>query len=280
VTVVRLAFALLLLVVAGPVFAQETMQPVTVPSLDGTKLTGYFYPSAAKGPSPAVVFLHGCGGMLKKEGGADGRTTAWAQHLVAQGYAVLAIDSFTARGIVSMCKPADSDGAIHKARDGDAYGALAWLRARPDIARGRLGVIGWSQGGGVVLRAIATRKRPREHEFGAAIAFYPAGCSADERGPRWRTTVPLQVLMGDADVWTRAAPCQAFIDRAAAAGSPASIHLYPGAYHDFDRTGKPVHPVPAYRTKDGRIPIEGIDPEAMADAYQRVPAFLAARLGQ
>ena len=60
-----------------------------------------------------------------------------------------------------------------------------------------------------------------------------------------------------------------------AAGTTASIHVYPGAYDDFDWPNVPVHALPAFRTRAGVVPIEGTDASAKADAVQRVSAFVA-----
>ena len=57
-----------------------------------------------------------------------------------------------------------------------------------------------------------------------------------------------------------------------------SITVYPGAYHDFDWPGMAVHEVPAFRTRENVVPIEGYDPAAAAAANQAVPEFLAGYL--
>ena len=55
----------------------------------------------------------------------------------------------------------------------DAIGAARWLDSQALAARGRIGVMGWSNGGSTVLRLIE-RKEAAEL-FSAAVAFYP-GC--------------------------------------------------------------------------------------------------------
>jgi dienelactone hydrolase len=83
------------------------------------------------------------------------------------------------------------------------------------------------------------------------------------------------VLQGEADVWTPAAPCKAFIDGVAARGATAEIVLYPGAYHAFDAPDLSKRELPNYITRAGIVPIVATDPAARADVQQRVPAFLA-----
>ena len=277
----RVLIVLLALVLCGPAFAEDQ---VKVPPLEGTVLTALLFPAPEKTPHPAVVFMHGCGGLWNKEGTLVKRETTWAEKLNALGYTVLVLDSFTVRGIKNMCSAGTFDPSIYIKRAKDAYGALLWLQARPDIAPERIAVMGWSQGGGSVLHTVAKGSPGRpaalpRGDFRAGIAFYPGSC--DERKTSgWSTAIPLQVLVGGSDVWTPAGPCKQLIENAAAAGSPTAITIFPGAYHDFDWPGVPVHELPAFRTSSGVVPIEGEDPAAEAEAYRIVPEFLAAKLGK
>ena len=86
------------------------------------------------------------------------------------------------------------------------------------------------------------------------------------------------VLVGEHDNWTPAAPCSQFVAAAAARGSDIRIHVYAGAYHDFDWPNMPIQSLPAYRTSRGVVPIVGMDPAARDDALTRVTQFLEARL--
>src|SRR5258708_28942585 len=74
------------------------------------------------GPFPAVIGLHGCGGM------SDTTKRKLADELVGWGYVVLLVDSFATRGAEHACTGGYSD--IAGMRRSDASGALAFL-ARP-----------------------------------------------------------------------------------------------------------------------------------------------------
>ena len=111
-------------------------------------------------------------------------------------------------------------------------------------------------------------------DFRAAVAFYPASCREERLPAGWTTTIPLFVLIGDADVWTPAAPCEAAMGAAFARGAAVSMKVYPGAYHAFDAPGLSQRELPLYRTRAGIVPIVGTDPAARADALEHVPAFL------
>ncbi len=268
---------LLLLSAAAMARADEI---VHFPSLDAAspvQLDGHLFRAAGEGRHPAVVFLHGCGGLLDRSGAVVVRESAWAARFNALGVTVLMVDSFTPRGHGKTCAAANYDAALVQARPYDAYGALLYLQQQDFVVADRVGLMGWSAGGGSLLGTINAGSRARPAlpggDFRAAVAFYPARCSQKSQGARWDSPVPLLVLIGEGDVWTPAQPCSALV-LSATTGTQAAIHLYAGAYHDFDWPGMPVHPVPAFHTPNGVVPIEGMDPVAREDALQRVPSFL------
>ena len=71
----------------------KALEPNTEPSI---RLTGYLAKPVGDGPFPAVVFMHGCAGI------GDG-TVVWSDRLVAWGYVVLSVDSYTPRGEKYIC---------------------------------------------------------------------------------------------------------------------------------------------------------------------------------
>jgi dienelactone hydrolase len=272
--------------------AAAAQQHVTFASLDDngpgrqpTVLDGYLFRPAGDLPRPAVVFLHGCGGLIGRSGMINLRERVWAALLNQRGYVVLMVDSFTSRHQGSMCAHLDFNSEIYRKRPRDAYGALVFLQAQPFVRPDRIGVIGWSQGGGVVLFSIREPSlgRPAQlphGDFRAAVAFYPGSCDEKKQQVAWTSAIPLLVLLGAGDVWTPAAPCKQLIDGAVARGSPIETRIYPGAYHDFDWPDMRVHEAPRFRTATGVVPIQGTDPAARQDALVRVPAFLDRHLMQ
>jgi dienelactone hydrolase len=274
---VGLFIALAAILVAAPAAAQEL---VHFPSLDAgrTVLDGYLYRPKGAGPHPAVVGLHGCSGMMTTDGGVLPIEFAWAYRLNSEGYTVLLVDSLGPRHHGEMCSITGFNLSIYYDRSKDAYGALTWLQAQPDIRPDRIAALGWSQGGGVVLLSIGNHSLGRPAamtgpDFRAAVAFYPASCNAPREPADWTTKIPLLVLQGEADVWTPAARCKNFIDGAVARGAAAEIVIYPGAYHAFDAPNVPIRELPKYVTRAGVVPIVGTDPAARADAMLRAPAF-------
>jgi len=286
----RLIATGLLLLWGGMAVAQEA---VHFPSLDDsgagqtpTMLDGYLFRPGGEGRHPAIVFLHGCGGLVSRTSGqVNARELAWAAQFTASGYVVLMVDSLRPRDHGEMCSVHGFDRALYLKRPRDAYGALAYLQAQDFVRPDRIGAIGWSQGGGVILYSIGVPSLGRpaglaQPDFRAAVAFYPGSCSDQRQPAGWTTSVPLLVLIGAEDVWTPLAPCQSFIGAAVARGAQVQIQVYPGAYHDFDWPDLPRRERPEYTTSAGVVPITATDPAGRADALQRVPAFLARYLLQ
>ena len=84
----------------------------------------------------------------------------------------------------------------------DAYAAAAYLRTLPEVRGDRIGLLGFSHGGGVISDLI--RHPPAGTPFRAAVAYYP-GCG----GNPTIVTVPTLILVGERDDWTPAPPCVA-----------------------------------------------------------------------
>jgi dienelactone hydrolase len=88
-------------VVATASAAQETMN---FASLDGhTDLFAHLNRPAGDAPRSAVVLMHGCSGLLDKNGRILGLYRAWMRALAVQGYVTLTVDSTTSRGFGQSC---------------------------------------------------------------------------------------------------------------------------------------------------------------------------------
>ena len=175
-------------------------------------------------------------------------------------------------------------------RPRDAYAALQYLQGHPFVQADRIGLMGWSQGGGVVLLTVNDKSIGRPaglaHEFRAAVSFYPGACSGTLQSKpytevepgNWTTQVPLLTLMGEADTWTPYKPCEAVLMAAKPRGSPIELKSYPDAVHALDAPALSRRELPQYRTGAGPIPVIGTDQEARKDAFVRVLEFLKLHL--
>lgn len=249
-----------------------------VPGRSATPLDGYLFRPAGDARHPGVVFLHGCGGLFMS-GAVEPGERDWAAELTGRGYVVLMVDSFRPRNQGAQCSPQSRDPELYRKRPRDAYGALLFLQAQNFVLPDRVGLIGWSQGGGAVLLAIAAQSLGRpaqlpQGDFRAAVAFYPTSCNTQFNRESWTSAVPLLVLVGAGDVLNPAAACKEFLDGATAHGATIEMQIYPGAYHHFDWPDLPRHELPNLRNAAGAVPVYGTDPAARQDAFSRVPAFL------
>ena len=156
-----------------------------------------------------------------------------------RGIHALVLDSLRARGERELCTQKTGERRITMVqRRRDALGALAWLAVQRGVDSKRLGLLGWSNGGSTVLASI--NQKHREVVVAAvtpafAIAYYP-GCETElKRG--FAPSVPLLMLLGEADDWTAAAPCKTLAAGADSGRIAAPAwQAYEGAYHGFDGT--------------------------------------------
>ncbi len=270
-----------LLVLVAVMHARAEPIQVAVPTADVSSslapLLASLFEPATPGPHPAVVMLHGCSGAYARSGALNARHRMWGELFAANGYVVLMLDSFTSRGIKEICTQKFVERTLKEAdRAGDAYAALAFMRARSDVDPKHVAVLGWSHGGGTVLATI-TRPPAQGAGFARAVAFYP-GCSARAKRPAaFNPYAPLLVLIGEADDWTPAAPCEALAGAVRARGGPMEIVTYPGTYHDFDNpslTRQHVRTEVPNGVQPGRGVTTAPNVEAREDAKRRVLRFL------
>lgn len=275
---------LAMLLGAGLAAAQAQSLPPTYETVDipvagprATTLKAHIRRPVTTSPVPAIVGLHGCGGLFTASGKLSAREAAWAELLVSDGYAVLFPDSFNPRGFREICTIALRDRPILPIhRTADAAAALAWLASQPFIDAARMALLGWSHGGSTTLLAIdQARKAPLAPLPKLAIAFYP-GCRPAAERSGYAPAVPLTILIGSADDWTPPAPCRSLADK-----HPIRLLEYPGAVHGFDAPNVPLRTrmdvaAPAPGQKGVQV---GTDPVARAAAIAEVRAMLAASLG-
>lgn len=237
------------------------------------------------GPFPAVVLLHGCGGLLDSKGHLTARHADWNKRFVALGYLVLLVDSFGPRGLGNQCIVRERSLTASGDRVRDAFAALRYLQGRPEARPDRISLMGWSNGASVVLGALAPENPARAADvapgFYRAVALYP-GCTGVARNfPDYQPSLPLLILSGGDDDWTPVDPCRKLVDKARKKGAPIELVIYPNAFHGFDNPDVPLAYWPNVRNTSKPDACcgahVGTDQAARDDALHRVPAFLEGR---
>jgi len=186
-------------------------------------------PRAGMDRLPAVVLLHGSGGI-------SGGVTDWEQEFNAIGIATFVVDSFTGRGLTSVVTDQSQLGRMTQVFD--SYRALEVLEKHPRVDPGRIVLMGFSRGGqGVVYSAV--KRFQRMHgpasggEYAAYVALYPT-CNAVYLADEDVTSKPIRIFHGSADNYVPVGPCRAYAQRLKAKGVDIQHTEYAGALHVFD----------------------------------------------
>jgi pimeloyl-ACP methyl ester carboxylesterase len=150
--------------VAGPRRPQTPHAPFPYQSQDvtfrneaaGVTLAGTLTRPLGRGAFPAVVLLTGSGPEDRDETLFDHKPFAvLADYLTRRGVAVLRFDD---RGVGQSTGTLQGTTSADYAAD--ARAALAWLRARPDITKKHVGLLGHSQGGTAAMLAAGQPQGP------------------------------------------------------------------------------------------------------------------------
>ncbi|MGD9536804.1 MAG: dienelactone hydrolase family protein [Alphaproteobacteria bacterium] len=224
-----------------------------------TQAQGTLYlPAGAspEAPVPAIVLLHGASGVMNARG------PTYARQFAARGAAALVVDVFGARrerGSGFINRLLEITEAMFLA---DAYAALDFLAARPEIDAQRIALVGFSYGGMAATYAayaqVAERYAPNGRRFAAHVAFY-APCIAefeDHRG----TGAPLLMLFGARDATVDAERCARVAAQLEAGGSEVETAVYEDAVHQWDgafgrerEIGRSLAPCSFVVARDGSV---------------------------
>jgi dienelactone hydrolase len=252
-----------------------TSEQVAIP-YPGGNLHALLYRPLGAGPFPAVIGLHGCGGIGSITGTPTSRYLDWGQRLANAGFVVLFPDSYGSRGLGSQCSVRSRGVRVDRERIADADAARRWLQSQSWVTAERISLLGWSNGAIAALWAVRPRAAVKDSgpDFRSAIALYPGCRRLTETA--WNARVPTLILIGGADDWTSPAACEQMVAGARGRSAAISLVVYPGAYHDFDHPNRPVQVRTGYAfSVDGTGKVHtGTNPAARADATNRVQEWL------
>lgn len=228
--------------------SQVTHQAITFPSsspflltdadakgVDRTTAYGtLFLPPGQHRPRsvPAVVMLHGSGGVLAA------RELTYGKQLAAMGVAALVVDAFGARRDRGTGFTERLLNITEVMLIADAYAALDYLAARPELDPDRVVLIGFSYGAMSTMYAlnaqVAERLGPHGRRFAGHVAYY--GPCVTRFVDRRTTGAPLLMLYGDGDQIIDRQRCDETAADFRAGGSEVEVVVYPGAVHQWDGT--------------------------------------------
>ncbi len=179
--------------------------------------------------TPAVVMLHGSAGMI-----AD--RARYGPQLAAMGIAVLLVETYDSRRDLATGFIARVLNITETMFVADAYGALRYLAARPEIDAHHVVLAGFSYGGMATTYAMyaqmADALAPPGLRFAGHVAYY-APCIARFADSR-TTGAPLLMLYGGQDQLMRTPRCEQIAADLRAGGSQVQIIVYPDAVHQWD----------------------------------------------
>lgn len=207
----------------------------------------FFAPSGNTAPPwPAVVMLHSSIGIGTQD-------WEYTERFRDHGLAVLAVDSFGARGVERTVQ--DQLAVSQASMMADAYAALDYLSADPRIEHRRIGVVGFSKGGIAALYAAFRPLRKRlahdDERFAAHLAYYP-WCGLRLLDSH-TTGAPILIQAGELDNIAPPALCDELMGevRSADPRAPFQLIVHEHARHAFD------HPLLALF---GALPVSGVAP--------------------
>lgn len=219
--------------VAFPTTTPFALTDAADPTLEtrDAKATLFLPPEAtAAAPVPAVILLHGAGGLMHD------REMAYGAQLAQQGVAALAIDSFGARRDMAQGFLQRLMAVTEVALLADAFAGLSYLQSLPEVDADRVALVGFSYGAmASVLAAyeqVSQAFLPDGPRFAAHVGFY-GPCIVRLEQPT-TTGAPVLLLWGSGDAIVRAERCAEVMDDLESGGSEVTRIVYPNALHQWD----------------------------------------------
>ena len=227
------------------ILAHETIEFAA----NGGTASGYLAKPVEGGPYPGVV-------VIQEWWGLNPNICDIANRIAAEGYVALAPDLF--HGAVTA-EPDEAQKLMMTLQEPNALvdmsGAVSALQARDDVRADRIGVTGFCLGGGMSL--LLAMNNPA---VTAAAPFY--GVPGAGMGDAGQIQGAVMGFFAGRDEWINAEVVESIGSALNDAGVRNQIHMYPDSDHGFfNDTSPDVH-----------------DPEAAADAWDKLKAFFAAEL--
>ena len=243
--------------------------------------------ASADMPVPAIVILHGSGGIT------DGREFEYARLFAKNGIAGFVVDYYEPRGVTADT-PYVMKTMIATEVDimSDAYSALKILGTHPAIDNNRIGVTGYSYGGMATRYVLDDRLKkimaPDVPPFALHMDIY--GPCHQTLGHTGTTGAPYLAIHGDNDNSVDPTLCQEVYKTMKAAGTEVESHVMPGAGHAWENS-RPRAEFPggfvdgckfSFDSKDGTFLVDGKSNrfQPTPDMTREARAYVRSTLGE
>jgi carboxymethylenebutenolidase len=208
-------------------------------------ISGFLAVPDSPGRHPGVIVIHEWWGL-----------TDWVkvqtEKLADAGYVALAVDLY--RGKIAMTADQAQklmEGTPRERAVRDLEAGFAFLAARPDVTRAKIGSVGWCMGG-----EYSFELAENEPKLAACVVNY--GTPPTDPGAIAKIKAPILGNFGNDDQVIKPAAVRAFESAATRVGKSVDIKIYDGAPHAFEN----------------QYNITGFRLDATADAWNRTFAFL------
>jgi len=208
--------------------------PLSKPTVTPPVYGKVFNPKIGKG-HPAILMLHGAGGLSFRDYNAD------ARHLADRGYVVLVLNYHEKVGSIYTFFAATRVRRWKKYRI-TVKNAIDYLKSLPNVQSNEIGIIGFSMGAALALSTAGNIEN-----VNAVVIYYGSQ-------PESKRTVknigngnplnvapanylarlpPVLILHGSDDTVVKAEESKTLFDRLKKMGKIAELHIYPGEKHRF-----------------------------------------------
>jgi carboxymethylenebutenolidase len=206
---------------------------------------GYLASPEKPGRYPAVIVVHDWLGL-----------TDWVKEqtdkIADQGFVALAVDLYGGKVAADASEASELSRALPDDRAVlDLVGGLVYLATRNDVARDRVGALGWAMGGSYALQLAIHVPR-----LGACVVNY--GVLPTDPNDLQNIAAPVLGNFGADDHGVTPTDVQAFEKTMKTLNRRVDLKIYDGAGHSFENSSNRD----AYR------------PDAAEDAWKRTIAFL------
>ncbi|MBI4164225.1 MAG: dienelactone hydrolase family protein [Acidobacteria bacterium] len=241
----RVVFVLAILALPALAIAKPVHDETVTIQSGGEQFQAYLVRPDAAGPSPALILIHEWWGLNDQVKGE-------ARKFAEQGFVALAPDLYhgSVTGDPSMAhelmRGLPQDRGVR-----DLKAAFAFLAARADVRKDKIGSVGWCMGGGYSLQLAVN-----EPKLAACVVNY--GAMPTSREDIQKIQAPVLGNFGAEDRGIKPEAVQAFEKAMKAASKSVDIKIYPGAGHAFHNANNKL----------------GYHQTAAEDSWKRTLAFL------